>query len=77
MLKEVLFTKIEEEDIVNFWFQHNCAVCHTAEATLDILRPPVFEDRITSRRAEVIWPPLSCDLTTLDYYLGVPGCRQR
>ena len=41
---------------------------HTAEARLDVLRH-VFEDRIISRRADVIWPPRSCDLTPLDYYL--------
>ena len=35
---------------------------------LDILRP-VFEDHIISRRADVVWPPRSCNLTTLDYYL--------
>ena len=28
-----------------------------------------FEDRIISRSADVIWPPRSCDLTPLDYYL--------
>ena len=43
-------------------------MCHTSEATLDVLRP-VFEDRIISRRADVVWPPRSCDLTALDYYL--------
>ena len=43
-------------------------MCHTAEATLDVLRP-VFEDRIISRRADVVWPPRSCNLTPLDYYL--------
>ena len=42
--------------------------CHTAEATLDVLRP-VFEDRIVSRRADFVWQPRSCDLTPLDYYL--------
>ena len=31
---------------------------------------PVFEDCIISRRANVVWPPRSCDLTPLDYYLG-------
>ena len=41
---------------------------HIAEATVDVLRP-VFEDRIISRRADVVWPPMSCDLTPLDYYL--------
>ena len=54
MLNEFLFTKIEEEDIGNIWFQQDCATCHTAEATLDVLRP-VFEDRIISRRADVVW----------------------
>ena len=35
---------------------------------LDVLRP-VFEDRIIKRRADIVWPPLSCDLTPLDYYM--------
>ena len=37
-------------------------------ATLDVLRP-LFEDCIIGRRADVVWPPRSCDLTPLDYYL--------
>ena len=50
--------------------RHNWAIflCHTAKATLDVLRS-VFKDRISSRRADVVWPPKSCDLTPLDYYL--------
>ena len=68
MLNEFLFTKIEEEDIGNIWFQQDGATCHTAEATLDVLRL-VFEDRIISRRADVVWPPRSCDLTPLDDYI--------
>ena len=39
MLYEFLFTQFEEEDIDNIWFQQEGATCHTAEATLDILRP--------------------------------------
>ena len=54
MLNEFLFPKIEEEDIGNIWFQLDGATCHTAEATLDVLRP-VFENRIISRRADVAW----------------------
>ena len=42
MLKEFLFPKIEEEDIGNIWFQQDGAKCHTAKATLDVLRS-VFE----------------------------------
>ena len=61
MLNKFLCTKIEEEDTANIWF-------HTAEARLDVLRP-VFEDRIISRRADAVWPPRSCVLTPLDYYM--------
>ena len=68
MLNEYLFTKIEEEDIGNIWFQQDDATYHTAEATLDVLGP-VFEDRIIGRRVNVVWSPRSCDLTPLDYYL--------
>ena len=56
MLNEFLLTKIEEEDIGNILFQQEGATCHKAESTLDVLRP-VFEDRIISRRADVVWPP--------------------
>ena len=57
MLNEFLFIKIEEEDIGNICFQQD-----------SVLRP-FFEDRIISRSADVVWPPRSCDLTPLDYYL--------
>ena len=70
MLNEFLFTKIEEEDIGNIWLQQDGAMCNTAETTVDVLRP-VVEDRIISRRADVVWPPRSYDQTPLDYYLWV------
>ena len=41
---------------------------YTTEATLDVFRP-VFEDRIISRKTDVVWPPPGCDLTPLEYYL--------
>ena len=44
ILNEFLFTKTEEEYINNIWFQQDGATCHTAEATLDVLRP-IFKDR--------------------------------
>ena len=36
MLNEFLFTKIEEDDIGNIWFQQDGVTCHTAKATLDV-----------------------------------------
>ena len=47
--------------------KQDSAKCHTSEAALDVLRP-VSEDRIISRRVDVVWPLRSCDLTPLDYY---------
>ena len=72
MMKEFLFTKIEEEDIGNIWFQHDGATCLTAEATLDVLRP-VFEDRIISRRVDVV----ALQLRFASVGLLFVGCRQR
>jgi len=61
-----LLPKFEEEDI---WFQQDGASCHTANATVDLLRI-VFKNRIISRNADVNWPSRSCDLTPLDYFYG-------
>ena len=44
------------------------ATWHTTETTLNVLRP-VFEDRIISRRADIVWPPRGCYSIPLDYYL--------
>ena len=68
----IFFSKMSKEKLLqsmaivivicgNIWFRQDGA---TAEVTLDVLRP-VFEDRIISRRANVVWPPRSCDLTPL------------
>ena len=68
MLNEFLCTKIKEEDFGNIWLQQDGAACHTAEATLNVLSH-VFDNRIINRRVDVVWPPRSCDLIPLDYYL--------
>ncbi|GFX26109.1 putative DD41D transposase [Trichonephila clavipes] len=50
------------------WFQQDGATCHTARATIDLLKD-TFGDRLISRFGPVNWPPRSCDLTPLDYLL--------
>ncbi|GFX73027.1 DDE_3 domain-containing protein [Trichonephila clavipes] len=50
------------------WFQQDGATCHTARATIDLLKD-TFRDRLISRLGPVNWPPRSCDLTPLDYFL--------
>ena len=58
MYNKFLYTRIEEDDIGNIWFQQEGTTCHTAKAALDVLRP-VVENRIISRRDDVVWPPRS------------------
>ncbi|GFW75109.1 transposable element Tc3 transposase [Trichonephila clavipes] len=53
---------------VELWFQQDGATCHTARATIDLLKD-TFGDRLISRFGPVNWPPRSCDLTPLDYFL--------
>ncbi|GFV84645.1 putative transposable element [Trichonephila clavipes] len=50
------------------WFQQDGATCHTARATIDLLND-TFGDRLISRFGPVNWPPRSCYLTPLDYFL--------
>ncbi|GFX76374.1 hypothetical protein TNCV_593371 [Trichonephila clavipes] len=49
-------------------FQQDGATCHTARATIDLLKD-TFGDRLISRFGPVNWPPRSCDLTPLDFFL--------
>ncbi|GFU01883.1 transposable element Tc3 transposase [Trichonephila clavipes] len=53
---------------LTLWFQQDGATCHTARATIDLLKD-TFGDRLISRFGPVNWPPRSCDLTPLDYFL--------
>ncbi|GFW50318.1 putative DD41D transposase [Trichonephila clavipes] len=50
------------------WFQQDGATCHTARATIDLLKD-TFGDRLILRFGPENWPPRSCDLTPLDYFL--------
>ncbi|GFW59255.1 heat shock 70kDa protein 8 [Trichonephila clavipes] len=50
------------------WLQQDGATCHTARATIDLLKD-TFGDRLISRFGPVNWPPRSSDLTPLDYFL--------
>ena len=67
-LSKFFFKQIEEADLDNIWFQQDGATCHTANATLNLLRP-IFENHIINKRGDVNWHPRSCDLTPLDYFL--------
>ncbi|GFT00060.1 histone-lysine N-methyltransferase SETMAR [Trichonephila clavipes] len=60
--------ELNNHDVQELWFQQDGATCHTARATIDLLKD-TFGDRLISRFGPVNLPPRSCDLTPLDYFL--------
>ncbi|GFU43648.1 uncharacterized protein TNCV_4483211 [Trichonephila clavipes] len=60
--------ELNNHDVQELWFQQDGATCHTARATIDLLKD-TFGDRLISRFGPVNWPPRSCDLTPLHYFL--------
>ncbi|GFW72254.1 transposable element Tc3 transposase [Trichonephila clavipes] len=60
--------ELNNHDVQELWFQQDSAACHTDRATIDLLKD-TFGDRLISRFGPVNWPPRSCDLTPLDYFL--------
>ncbi|GFX75176.1 uncharacterized protein TNCV_3171031 [Trichonephila clavipes] len=60
--------ELNNHDVQELWFQQDGATCHIARATIDLLKD-TFGDRLISRFGPVNWPPRSCDLTPLDYFL--------
>ncbi|GFW73995.1 uncharacterized protein TNCV_545191 [Trichonephila clavipes] len=68
MITNVFIPELNNHDVQELWFQKDGATCHTARATIDLLKD-MFGDRLISRFGPMIWPPRSCDLTPLDYFL--------
>ncbi|GFX66072.1 DUF4817 domain-containing protein [Trichonephila clavipes] len=68
MITNFFIPELNNHDVQELWFQKDGATCHTARATIDLLKD-TFGDRLISRFGPVNWPPRSCDLTPLDYFL--------
>ncbi|GFV55245.1 uncharacterized protein TNCV_3279601 [Trichonephila clavipes] len=68
MITNFFIPQLNNDDVQELWFQQDGATCHTARATIDLLND-MFGDRLISRFGPVNWPPRSCDLTPLDYFL--------
>ncbi|GFU59397.1 DUF4817 domain-containing protein [Trichonephila clavipes] len=68
MITNFFIPELNNHDVQKLWFQQDGATCHTARATMDLLKD-TFGDRLISRFGPVNWPPRSCDLTPLDYFL--------
>ncbi|GFU97579.1 uncharacterized protein TNCV_4809711 [Trichonephila clavipes] len=68
MITNFFIPELNNHDVQELWFQQDGATCHTARATIDLLKD-TLGDRLISRFGPVNWPSRSCDLTPLDYFL--------
>lgn len=68
MINDFLWPELEDIDVDDVYFQQDGATCHTSNETIAILQEK-FPDRVISRRGDHNWPPRSCDLTPLDFFL--------
>ncbi|GFT10766.1 transposable element Tc3 transposase [Trichonephila clavipes] len=68
LITNFFIPELNNHDVQELWFQQDGATCHTARARIDLLKD-TFGDRLISRFGPVNWPPRSCDLTRLDYFL--------
>ncbi|GFT56341.1 DUF4817 domain-containing protein [Trichonephila clavipes] len=68
MITNFFIPELNNHDVQKLCFQQDGATCHTARATIDLFKD-TFGDRLISRFGPVNWPPRSCDLTPLDYFL--------
>ncbi|GFU79958.1 transposable element Tc3 transposase [Trichonephila clavipes] len=68
MITNFFIPELNNHDVQELWFQQDGATCHTARATIDLLKD-TFDDRLISLFGPVNRPPRCCDLTPLDYFL--------
>ncbi|GFT39208.1 putative LOC100569746 [Trichonephila clavipes] len=68
MITNFFIPELNNHDVHELWFQQDGATCHTARATINLLKD-TFGNRLISRFGPVNWLPRSCDLTPLDYFL--------
>ncbi|CAK9811660.1 Transposable element Tc3 transposase [Anthophora quadrimaculata] len=60
--------KLNNMNVDDMWFQQDGATCHTSKETVALLTE-MFNGHIISRGGDINWPPRSCDLTPLDFFL--------
>ncbi|GFU31545.1 uncharacterized protein TNCV_3539431 [Trichonephila clavipes] len=68
MITNFFIPELNNQDVQELWFQQDGATCHTDRATIYLLKD-TFGDLLISRFVPVNWPPRSCDLIPLDYFL--------
>lgn len=68
MLTNFLWSQIKNLNLNDVYFQQDGATCHTSHETIEMLQQK-FPGRVISRFGDINYPPRSCDLTPLDFFL--------
>ncbi|CAK9810854.1 Transposable element Tc3 transposase [Anthophora plagiata] len=68
MITNFLWKELNGMDLEDIFFQQDGATCHTAAETMQLFQTK-FYGRVISRHGDVNWPPRSCTLTPLDFFL--------
>ncbi|GFV11492.1 uncharacterized protein TNCV_3374131 [Trichonephila clavipes] len=68
MITNFFIPELNNHDVQELWFQQDGATCHTARATIDLLKD-TFGDRPNFTFWTCELASRSCDLTPLDYFL--------
>ena len=68
IINDFFVPDLDDVDVDDLWFQQDGATYHTANEKDNYLKK-TFGERIISRRGSMAWPPRSCDLTPLNYFL--------
>ncbi|GFV86182.1 hypothetical protein TNCV_671791 [Trichonephila clavipes] len=55
MITNFFIPELNNHDVQELWFQQDGSTCHTARATIDLLKD-TFGDRLSSRFGPVNWP---------------------
>ncbi|GFU82388.1 hypothetical protein TNCV_3199771 [Trichonephila clavipes] len=63
MITNFFIPELNNHDVQELWFRLDGATCHTARATIDLLKD-TFGDRLISRFGPVNWPPRSLTFNT-------------
>ena len=68
MITEYLWPQLDDMNLEDMWFQQEGATSNAANVAINLLETK-FGERVISRNGPVGWPPRSCDLKPLDYFL--------
>ncbi|XP_057675297.1 uncharacterized protein LOC130905701 isoform X2 [Corythoichthys intestinalis] len=68
MINECFLPTLNSMGVENVWFQQDCAMAHTARASMIVLRQN-FPGHLISLRGDLHWPARSPDLSPCDYFL--------